>query len=647
MRKYFLYMLLFIVCAGCRRYTLCSPDNTQTLTVSTSPLAYTLSYKGEVVMADVRPAMTLNTAVWGEEKPVGIEQCEPHRDYARPLYGKQDSLRDDYNQLIVHYPSYDVVFRLYNEGFAYRFVGTGAHSDTLTVVAEQAPFPLKNDPKVFFGDTITYTSWELGNKVYDHVSLIPEGRYGQTPMPFVDRVAGRSVVVAESDLHGYPGMFLRKENNVLTGHWAYEPDSVALGSWGFVLVAQTRKPWLAQVPADHAFPWRIVIVTDDDRTLLTNEMVWLLAEPCALEDMDWIKPGKAAWEWWHCAKPSTALYKQYIDFAAENGLEYLLVDAGWNDLFHPLNLRPHTDIHEVIRYGKERGVGVFVWLAACTFIWDRVSDTPNHYLDSIAAWGAAGVKIDFFDRDDASMQWEYEYLAMECAKRHLLVDFHGCSKPTGLSRKYPNILNYEAVRGEECCKWDTTSSPDYRAQFLFSRQLAGPMDYTPGSMQNCNPDVFRPRDPGLPSTLGTRSQELALYILLDQYLAMLCDSPEAYRADPDVLRFLGQVPVTWNETHALSARMGDHAVVAKRHGGQWYVGGMCAWTPRELTVDFSFLKPGMTYTAECFYDHPGCSEDARLYRHETIEINSDMQRTFSLAAGGGFAIVINPIITNL
>lgn len=643
MRNVILYIALLIGCAACTHHNLSSPDGRMRLAVHTDPLRYTLSYDGRKLISSAEPAMAVNNTVWGQGKPVHVEQCEPHRGEVHPLYGKQKTLRDDYNQLIVHYPSYDVIFRLYDEGFAYRFVGAEDPADTLTVFSEHAPFPLENDPKVFFGDTITYTSWELDNKVYEQVSLIPEGRYGQTPMPFVDSKAGRSVVIAESDLHGYPGMFLRKENGQLNGHWAYEPDSVALGSWGFVLVAKTRKPYLAQVSANHAFPWRIVIATDDDRTLLTNEIVYLLAAPCALDDIEWIKPGKSTWEWWHCAKPSTALYKQYIDFAAENGLEYLLVDAGWNDLFHPLNLRPHTDIHEVIRYGKERGVGVFVWLAACTFVWDRVSDTPNHYLDSIAAWGAAGVKIDFFDRDDAPMQWEYEYLAKECAKRHLLVDYHGCSKPTGLSRMYPNVLNYEAVRGEECCKWDTTSSPNYRAQFLFSRQLAGPMDYTPGSMQNCNPDVFQPRDPGLPSTLGTRAQELAMYILLDQYLAMLCDSPDAYRADSDVLRFLGQVPVVWDESHALSARMGDHAVMAKRHGEQWYVGGMCAWQPREITVDFGFLESGKNYTAECFYDHPKCGEDARLYQHEIISVTSDTKRTFPLASGGGFAIVINPI----
>lgn len=642
MIKKFVYILL-LFCVSCTRYTLTSPDGEQTLTLRTAPLSYTLSYKGEKVMLDASPTMTINQSVWGEETPLSVEYCAPYQGVVTPLYGKQDTLQERYNQLIVHYESYDFVVRLYNEGLAYRFVGTGAQEDTLTIFSEYAPFPLTNDPKVIFGDTITYTSWELANKVYDHLSMIPEGRYGQTPMPFVDAKNERTIVIAESDLHGYPGMFLRMEEGQLNGHWAYEPDSVVLGSWGFVLVAQTRQPYLAQLPADHAFPWRIVMTTDDDRTLLTNELIYLLSAPCALDDTDWIKPGKATWEWWHCAKPSTALYKHYIDFASENGLEYLLVDAGWNELFNPLQLRPHTDIHEVIRYGKEKNVGVFVWIAACPFIWDRVSETPNHFLDSIAAWGAAGVKIDFFDRDDAPMQWEYEYLAKECAKRHLLVDLHGCSKPTGLSRMYPNVLNYEAVRGEECCKWDTTSSPYYRANFLFSRQLAGPLDYTPGSMQNCNPDVFQPRDPGLPSTLGTRAQELALYILLDQYFAMLCDSPEAYRADPDVLRFLGEVPVTWNESHALLARMGDHAVMAKRSGERWYVGGLCAWTPRELTVDFSFLEPGQTYEAECFFDHPDCDQDARLYQRQIITISADTQKTFSLASGGGFAIVINPI----
>lgn len=646
MKKYFLFFLLIVCSVSCTRYTLCSPDGAQKLSVSANPLMYNLRYNGKPVLTKAMPTMTVNDNVWGHGKLISVEKCDMHVGEVMPLYGKQAKLQDNYNQLIFHFDAYDVIFRLYNEGFAYRFVGTGRPEDTLTVSSEYAPFPLKNDPRVYFGDTITYTSWELDNKVYEHVSLIPEHRYGQTPMTFVDSKARRSVVIAESDLHGYPGMFLRMEDGQLNGHWAYEPDSVALGSWGFVLVAQTRKPYLAQVPANHAFPWRIIITTDDDRTLLTNEIIYLLAAPCNLDDTDWIKPGKATWEWWHCAKPSTELYKRYIDFAAENGLEYLLVDAGWNDLFQPLQLRKHTDIKEVIRYGKQNGVGVFVWIGACTFIWDRVSDTPNHYLDSIASWGAAGVKIDFFDRDDAPMQWEYELLAKECAKRHLLVDFHGCSKPTGLSRMYPNILNYEAVRGEECCKWDTTSSPNYRAQFLFSRQLAGPMDYTPGSMQNCNPDVFQPRDPGLPSTLGTRSQELALYVLLDQYFAMLCDSPEAYREDPTILKYLGEVPVTWDESLALLARVGDHAVIAKRHGERWYVGGMCAWTPRDLTVDFAFLDKDKQYTAECFFDDPACHEDARRYQHDIIEISSDTKWTFSLASGGGFVIVINPIINN-
>lgn len=258
----------------------------------------------------------------------------------------------------------------------------------------------------------------------------------------------------------------------MQGHWAAYPKRIEMGSWGnFITVVKEREPYIARTAGNHAFPWRIVIVTDDDRTLLNNEIIYLLAKPQQIGDTDWIRPGKATWEWWHChilekapfddSKLSTELYKYYIDFAAENGIEYLLVDAGWSNVFNHADLNKDIDIKEVIRYGKEKNVGVWLWTVAATLFHNK-----HVYLDSIASWGAVGVKIDFFDRDDADVMPEYEDLARACAERHLMVDFHGCSKPTGLHRAYPNILTYEAMRGAECAKWDTTSNPVYQLQFI-------------------------------------------------------------------------------------------------------------------------------------------------------------------------------------
>ncbi|HET7733068.1 MAG TPA: glycoside hydrolase family 97 catalytic domain-containing protein, partial [Paludibacter sp.] len=267
----------------------------------------------------------------------------------------------------------------------------------------------------------------------------------------------------------------------------------------------------------------------------------------------------------------------------------------------------------------------------------------HKYLDSISSWGAAGVKIDFFDRDDAQIMPQYEELAKACAERKLLVDFHGCSKPTGLNRAYPNILSYEAVRGMECSKWDTSTNPDYRLQFIFSRMLAGPIDYTPGSMRNSNLKNFKPIDPGLPMSLGTRCQELAEYVVINSSLVMLADSPDEYRKYPDILKFLSDVPASWDDTKVLSAKYGEFAVVAKRKGSEWFVGGMTNWNERDITVDFSFLASGKKYKAEIFRDGADANQNANQYVFETKEVMSTSRMIIHMANGGGVALKISPV----
>jgi len=445
-------------------------------------------------------------------------------------------------------------------------------------------------------------------------------------------------------------MYLQKQDDSMKGFWALYPKKVEMGSWGnFVTVVTERTDFITRTTGDHKFPWRIIIVSDDDRQLLTNNMIFLLAKSQQIKNTDWIKPGKATWEWWHCAilekapfesgphKLSTQMYKYYIDFASENKLEYLLVDAGWSNLFKPNELNPKVDIREIIRYGKEKKVGVFLWTVASTLM-----KYPHKYLDSISSWGAAGVKIDFFDRDDAQIIPQYEELAKACAERKLLVDFHGCSKPTGLNRAYPNILSFEAVRGLECSKWDTSTNPDYRLQFIFSRMLAGPIDYTPGSMRNSNLQNFKPIDPGLPMSLGTRCQELAEYIVINSSLVMLADSPDEYRKYPDILQFLSKVPTTWDDTKVLSAKYGEYAVVAKRKGNTWYVAGMNAWGERKLKVDLSDLfGKNKEISMFTFTDTDKSNENANLYQTNSCKMNTSAPIEVYMASGGGFVAIIN------
>jgi len=647
-------LLILSTAVQSQNFKLTSPDKKVELTIhNDSVLNYSLVYHGKNVTRFSSLGMTLNTGNrWGYGDKIIRKTYRKENSIVKLVTGNYKEINNKYNELKLSFNAgYSVSFRLYNEGMAYRFEGGGCSIDSITVKTEKADFRLLDDPAVIFPETSNFTAWELSHMLYPSVSKIENGKYGITPVLFDNKKQGLKVVIAESDLNNYPGMYLKKQDAVMKGFWALYPKEVAMGSWGnFVTVVKERKDFITRTAGNQIFPWRIVIVSDDDRQLLTNNMIFLLAKPQQFKNTGWIKPGKATWEWWHCAilekaafesgpqKQSTQMYKYYIDFAAENKLEYLLIDAGWSNLFKPNELNPKVDVREIIRYGNEKKVGVILWTVASTLM-----KYPHKYLDSISSWGAAGVKIDFFDRDDAQIMPQYEELAKACAERKLLVDFHGCSKPTGLNRAYPNILTYEAVRGMECSKWDTSTNPDYRLQFIFSRMLAGPIDYTPGSMRNSNQANFKPIDPGLTMSLGTRCQELAEYIVINSSLVMLADSPDEYRKYPDILKFLSDVPSSWDDTKVLSARYGEFAVVAKRNGSEWFVGGMSNWKEREINIDCSFLTSGIKYKAEIFRDGPDANQNANQYVFEIKEVDSTSKLTIHMANGGGVALKISPV----
>jgi len=634
-----------------QHYSLSSPDKKVEVTVSNdSVLGYSLVYHGKKVTRNSTLGMTLQSGIrWGYGDKVIRKTTRRENSSVKLVTGNYREITNEYNELKLNFDAgYSVSFRLYNEGMAYRFEGNGSVMDSVTVTAEKADFRLLDDPAVILPETNNFTAWELSHTLYSAVSNIQNGKYGITPVLFDNKKQGLKVVIAESDLNNYPGMYLQKQDNSMHGFWALYPKEVVMGSWGnFVTVVKERTNYITRTAGNQLFPWRVMIVSDDDRNLLANNMIYLLAKPQQIQNTGWIKPGKATWEWWHCAmlekapfesgphNLSTQMYKYYIDFAAENKLEYLLIDAGWSNLFKPNELNPRVDVKEIIRYGKEKKVGVFLWTVASTLM-----KYPHKYLDSISSWGAVGVKIDFFDRDDALIMPQYEELAKACAERKLLVDFHGCSKPTGLHRAYPNILSYEAVRGMECSKWDTSTNPDYRLQFIFSRMLAGPIDYTPGSMRNATMKNFKPIDPGLPMSLGTRCQELAEYVIINSSLVMLADSPDAYRKYPDILQYISEVPASWDDTKVLNAKLGEYAVVAKRKGNTWYVAGMNAWGERKVNVDFSFLGKNKTIDAQLFTDTEKSNEDANQYQSKRMKINTSGPVEMYMASGGGFVAVV-------
>lgn len=627
-----------------------SPNTQLKMTVNLQDsLMYSVFYKGKEVIQPSSLRMILSEQTLGNTLQVKNIRKNTVNEKITPLYGKYATLHDNYNEVIITFKQdYALILRAYDEGLAYHFVTN--FKDEIIVKDELMELNLAGDPAVQYPETNNWIAWELVYREYENASAIEKDKKAITPVLF-SYPDNTKLIVAEADVWSYPGMYVIKNDTAFQSAYAQYPDSTALGSWGFVSVVQRTRDYMAKTEGKRSFPWRIFILTDDDKTLLTNEIIYKLSEPQRIEDTSWIKPGKAVWEWWHDAllpgaeipsgmdNRNTALYKFYIDFAAENRMEYLMIDAGWSDIFNLSQVNPKVDVQEIIRYGKSKNVDIFLWCVAMAL----TDETVDKHMQMIHNWGAAGLKVDFFDRDDQlTMDW-YEMIAEKAAQYQLMINFHGCSKPTGMQRAYPNIVNYEAVRGAECSKWDYTANPKHHLVFPFTRMLGGTLDYTPGSMRNATQDTFKPKDPGLPSTQGTRCHELAMYVIYDQYFAMLCDSPMEYRKYPDIMKFLSEVPVTFDDTKVLDAKVGKYAVMAKRKGNNWYVGGMTDWDARTIEVDFGFLSSGSKYEAVIWKDSPQSDTQPTQYLCESVTITNETKLQLNMAKGGGFVICVKKI----
>lgn len=621
--------------AADRQMQLNSPDSRLKVVVAVAgDITYSLSFKNQPVLLPSGISITLQKLTLGKGSKI-----------------KKTTSRKtpDFNELTINFEdSFTLVFRAYNEGVAYRFITS--FEGNVKVISEQADFNLAGKPSAVLQQTNTYTTWEGPYVKFSSTDSVANGVRATTPALFDHADPPVKIVIAEADVWDYPGMYIQKKEGKFTGDWAKYPSKTEMGSWGdFVSVVKERADFLADTKGKRTYPWRIVIVADEDKALLNNHLIAKLAQPSLIKDAKWIKPGKAAWEWWHDAllpgapipsgmpNRNTALYNYYVDFAADYHLEYMMIDAGWSNNYDVTKVNPKLDVKEVIRRAKDKQVGVFLWCVASTIIKDL-----DHSLDFIQSLGAAGIKVDFFDRDDQlAMQW-MEQIAKAAAERKIMVDFHGCTKPSGMEVTYPNIVNYEAVRGAESDKWDYSINPDYHLLVPFIRMLAGPFDYTPGAMRNKTKADFKPIDPGLPSGQGTRAHELAMYVIFNQPLAMLADSPVEYVKYPDIMKFLSIVPTVFDETRPLSGKIGEYALMAKRKGQDWYVGAMTNWNERTVSLDFSFLPNGKRYTAAIYTDGKDANVNAEQYEYKIVTVDAKTKMELKLASGGGAAVYIHP-----
>jgi len=517
------------------------------------------------------------------------------------------------------------------------------------VFGEEALFKFGADAPVFYPDE-GKTFFSHNEQLYKPVNLtqLPAGNLATLPA-VVATAAGPRVAIAEADVESYPGLWLRATGGLALAA-AFPPYPLEEKAVRDRDVQVTRAAdYIAVTTGTRAYPWRIIGVAATDAELITNSLVYLLQRPSELTDTSWIKPGKVAWDWWNdrnlagvSFKPgvNTETYKFFVDFAARTGLEYIILDEGWYKTGNLLQVTPGLDMPALLAYAREKKVGVILWA-----VWKTLANQLEPALAQFQAWGIKGVKVDFMQRDDQPVIDFYHRVARELAKRKMLVDFHGGQRPALMTRTWPNIISTEGVKGMEHLKWSNVSDPEHNVTLPFTRMFLGPMDYTPGAMLNATRAQFKPVFKQ-PMSLGTRAHQVAMYVVFESPLQMLADSPTNYMREAETTDFLRRIPTVWDETRVLDGRIGDYVVVARRSGGDWFVGAMTDWTPRELEIDLASIlpppNPRVTWQMASFADGADADRVPTSYQRASAAVTPGARIKVKLAAGGGWAARISP-----
>jgi alpha-glucosidase len=561
--------------------------------------------------------------------------------------GKRSQVVDHCQEVVVRLregtdPSrpWQITMRAYNEGVAVRYriaERENAGGKDIALAAEQTQFRL---PAEALGHVLVLNGYKTPHEGrYQHVRIAdipPEKLIG---LPLLAELPGIGwLAIMEANLSDYAGMYLAREE----------------GQGG--VLATRLSPWpddpkvAVRATLPHDSPWRALMITDKLERLIESDLVLNLSAPCALADTAWIHPGKTTFPWWNgffeASVPfpmglNTETAKYYIDFCAEAKIPYHSLDGKDNTAWYGGPIVPYQgaditrgikglDLQEVLRYAASKGVRIRLWMH-----WQAAAAHMDRAFPLFHAWGVEGVMLDFMDRDDQEMV-KFLHRAIETAARNkLTVTLHGVSAPTGLERTYPNLLTSESVMNLEYDKWDKKGvTPDHELTVVFTRMLAGPLDFHQGSLRGVPLERFQPRNEA-PLVIGTPCRMLASYVVLQNHLPMVADYPSAYRGHP-LLPVLAAIPTTWDDTRCLAGKVGELIVVARRWDSDWWVGAMGGRDEREVEVPLSFLAPGR-YRLEIYRDD--LKSDHRFARATREGSPADVLRA-SLAPAGGLLIHI-------
>lgn len=663
--KFFFLFCVISLCASAGNYEVSSPNGKLKVTITTDEgVKWSVDYDGRQVLLpsaiDIRLSQGRKT--YGLGKVGKVARYTVNGSFKNPFY-KKLNISDAYGQLLMYTTEkFTIEVRAYDDGAAYRLISS--NKKPLTVTDETVEFCFSDDYQAF----VPYVNDNRGGERYCYSF---ESYYDEAPLSkmYPDSLAitplavclpdGMKAIVMDAGVENYPGMMLKKgEGNVLKAEFAPYPLEQEIGGYDRLnLVPTKRADYIAKFVKQQSLPWRAVVITERDADILNCDMAQRLAPACRIADTSWIKPGKVAWDWWNncnitgvdfLSGMNTDTYLYYIDFAAKNRVEYIIIDEGWSGKESLMEgLSPDIDLKRLIAYGKEKGVGIILWSSWRNLIGSNplggiaaTEAVMKHYADM----GIKGFKVDFFDRDDQQVIASAYQVAECAAKYHLYLDYHGL-KPFGIQRAYPNIFNFEGVKGLENSKWEPRvgdgplhNQPRYDVTAPYLRMLAGPMDYTPGAMMNAMKDSFFGNNDH-PMSQGTRVHQMAMYTTFEAPLQMLADSPTKYMQNQECTDFIAQIPTTFDETVALDGQLGEYTVIARRKGSVWYVAAMTDWTARDLTISLDFIGEGQ-HTADIFADGVNAHKEATDYKHTQQTVTSKDRLTVHLSSGGGWTAII-------
>lgn len=646
-------------CCDCSKETAAkSPDGRNRIKLFTNPLSYEVTRDGVTMVKRSAIAMQLEGETLSGSGRVAKVSCGSYTgEEVSPVYKKAKiSLKG--NWVFADYGDWGVRLVARDDGVAYRF--ETKKDGKIKVLGETAALVLPDsNAKCWVNFTNRFGCEETVPQALAAKDVKTDGnKKKMVYLPFVCNVSGKTLAVTESDVCDYPiWNFTRRAGeeaafDALFSPWPKKVAHVSnVKGWdkkeevergGRWVKVKESADYLVECEGTRTFPWRTFILADEPSRLCQADIVQALARPAAKgHDFSWVKPGKVAWDWWSAfdnkgaAGCSTRGYFRFVDFAAKSGVEYVILDEGWSEALNIWKYHPNVDVPKIVDYANGKGVGIILWMA-----WAQAAGDEARVVEHFAKLGVKGFKVDFMDRGDADCERFLWTFAEECRKAKMIVDYHGAHRPTGMSRAYPNVVNYEGVHGLEQTKWFKNNydfmANDVRQFFL--RMTAGPMDYTPGAMDNYPVGKYKGSTVN-PGSVGTRCRQMAMMAMYEAPLQMLCDAPTKYEKNTECFSFMAATPVVWADTVGLGGCPDSYAAVARKsHGGAWYAAAITDAEAREIALDTAKFLGAGEWKAEIFRDAPECDVEPSKYVHETKTVDAGEKLVFKTAPGGGFVV---------